>query len=105
MRGRGRRAEAAAAAADSPDVSERVAFGELVRVALPEHVSDAAAGENLQAASAHPHAEGQLWGRGGGDGGVQANTGSFLKIQSHLGNVSKIPRGFFRKREATEEMR
>lgn len=33
---------------------------------LPEDVSDAAAGENLQAASAHPHPEGEFWGRGGG---------------------------------------
>lgn len=29
---------------------------------LPKNVSDAAAGKNLQAASAHPHAERELWG-------------------------------------------
>lgn len=55
--------------AHPPDVRERVAFGELVRVPLPEDVSDAAAGEDLQAASAHPHPEGELWREGVGGGG------------------------------------
>lgn len=45
---------------NSLDVGESVAFWEVVRVSFPEHVTNAAAGENLQAAAAHPHPEGQL---------------------------------------------
>lgn len=45
----------------SLDVRKCVAFWEFIRVPLPENVSDAAAGKNLQAASAHPHPEGELW--------------------------------------------
>lgn len=49
----------------SLDVGESVAFWEVVRVPFPEHVTHAAAGENLQASSAHPHPEGELCGRTG----------------------------------------
>lgn len=46
---------------DSLNVCERVAFWEIIRVPLPENMSDAAAGQNLQAASTHPHTEGEFW--------------------------------------------
>jgi len=44
----------------SLNVGESVAFWEVVRVPLPEHVTHAAAGKNLQASSAHPHPERKL---------------------------------------------
>lgn len=54
--------------ADSLDVGEGVAFGEVVRVSLPEDVAHAAAGENLQTSSTHPDPERELWGEGGRGG-------------------------------------
>lgn len=45
------------------DVGQRVALGEVVGMALPEHVSHSTAGNNLQAATTHPHSERELWKR------------------------------------------
>lgn len=44
----------------SLNVGESVAFWEVVWVSFPEHVTHSAAGENLQASSAHPHPEREL---------------------------------------------
>lgn len=43
------------------DVRQRVALGEVIGMALPEHVSHSTAGHNLQAATTHPHSERELW--------------------------------------------
>lgn len=45
------------------DVSQRVALREVIGMALPEHVSHSTAGNNLQAATTHPHSERELWKR------------------------------------------
>lgn len=43
------------------DVRQRVALREVIGMALPEHVSHSTAGNNLQAATTHPHSERELW--------------------------------------------
>lgn len=45
------------------DVSQCVAFREVIGMALPEHVSHSTAGNDLQAATAHPYSERELWKR------------------------------------------
>lgn len=45
------------------DVSQRVALRKVIRMALPEHVSHSTAGNDLQAATTHPHSERKLWKR------------------------------------------
>lgn len=45
------------------DVSQRVALRKVIRMALPEHVSHSTAGNDLQAATTHPHSERELWKR------------------------------------------
>lgn len=46
---------------DSLDVGESIAFWEVVRVSLPEHMTHATARQDFQTAAAHPYAERQLW--------------------------------------------
>lgn len=57
---------------DLPDVGEGVALREVVGMPLPEDVAHPAAGHDLQAPAAHPHPEGELWGRQQPSGGGRA---------------------------------
>ena len=45
---------------DLPDVGEGIALGKVVGMPLPEDMAHAAAGYNLQAATAHPYPEGEF---------------------------------------------
>lgn len=45
------------------DVSQCVALREVIGMALPEHMSHSTAGNDLQAAAAHPHSEREFWKR------------------------------------------
>lgn len=45
------------------DVGQCVALRKVIGMALPEHVSHSTAGNNLQAATTHPHSERELWKR------------------------------------------
>jgi len=45
------------------DVCQCIALREVIGMALPEHVSHSTAGNDLQAATAHPHSERELWKR------------------------------------------
>lgn len=68
------------------DVSQCIALREVIGMALPEHVSHSTAGNDLQAATAHPRSERELWKRPQESYSCR-QTGSISK----KGNFSSMP--------------
>lgn len=68
------------------DVSQCIALREVIGMALPEHVSHSTAGNDLQAATAHPHSERELWKRP-----QESHSCRQIGSISKKGNFSRVP--------------